>query len=182
MICHAQRSHSSNPFHRTLNDSASSFPSEFASKRILPSLISALEFGGASASSIVPLVLRFGADLSNEEYNNTIVTPLVKLYASPDRGTRMALLDQLPSYIDKLDKKTVSDKIFPHLVSLFLFHSTTIGPRLTIQQTGFHDTVAVIREATVRAMGHFAPKVSALYLVGGTFATERYLAERTSAQ
>lgn len=65
----------------------------------------------------MPLVLRFGADLSGEEYSATIVAPLVKLYASPDRGTRMALLDQLPSYIDKLDKKTVSDKIFPSLVS-----------------------------------------------------------------
>ncbi|TEB37493.1 hypothetical protein FA13DRAFT_1786619 [Coprinellus micaceus] len=129
-------------FLRTLNDSASSFPSEFASKRILPSLLSALEFGGASAASIVPLVLRFGADLSGEEYSATIVAPLVKLYASPDRGTRMALLDQLPSYIDKLDKKTVSDKIFPSL------------------QTGFSDTVAVIREATVRSMGHFAPKLT----------------------
>ena len=124
----------------------------------MPSLISALEFGGASAASIVPLVLRFGADLSAEEYNGTIAAPLVKLYASPDRGTRMALLDQLPSYIDKLDEKTVSDKIFPYLVcpSPCCLHEAL---SYIIQQTGFSDTVAVIREATVRSMGHFAPKV-----------------------
>jgi SCY1-like protein 1 len=30
----------------------------------------------------------------------------------------MALLDNLPEYADKLDKKTVDGKIFPHLVSL----------------------------------------------------------------
>ncbi|KAJ2931247.1 hypothetical protein H1R20_g5851, partial [Candolleomyces eurysporus] len=129
-------------FLRTLSDSATSFPSEFATHRLLPSLLSALEFGGASAAAIVPLVLQFGKDVTPEDYSSVILSPLVKLYASPDRGTRMALLDHLPSYIDKLDKKTVSDKIFPHL------------------QTGFSDTVAVIREATVRSMTHFAPKLT----------------------
>lgn len=129
-------------FLRTLSDSAASFPSEFATKRLLPSLLSALEYGGASAASIVPLVLRFGVDVTPEEYTNVIIGPLIKLYSSPDRGTRMALLDHLPSYIDKLDKKTVSDKIFPPL------------------QTGFSDTVAIIREATVKSMSLFAPKLS----------------------
>ncbi|KAF6760083.1 other/SCY1 protein kinase [Ephemerocybe angulata] len=129
-------------FLRTLSDSATSFPSEFATKRLLPSLLSALEYGGASAASIVPLVLRFGVDVTPEEYTNVIIGPLIKLYSSPDRGTRMALLDHLPSYIDKLDKKTVSDKIFPPL------------------QTGFSDTVAIIREATVKSMSLFAPKPS----------------------
>ena len=52
-----------------------------------------------------------------ENYPDTIIAPLVKLFASPDRSIRMALLEQLPEYVDKLDKKTVSDKIFPHLVS-----------------------------------------------------------------
>ncbi|KAG2015871.1 other/SCY1 protein kinase [Coprinopsis cinerea AmutBmut pab1-1] len=129
-------------FLRTLNESAASFPQELASKKILPSLLSALEFGGASAAAILPLVLQFGANVSPEEYTKTIVDPIVKLYSSPDRGTRMALLDHLPQYIDKLDKKTVSDKIFPHL------------------QTGFADTVAVIREATVRSISSFAPKLT----------------------
>lgn len=99
-----------------MNDSAASFPPEFATHRLLPSLLSALEYGGASAAAIVPLILRFGANVSPEDYNAVILAPLVKLYASPDRGTRMALLDHLPTYAEKLDKKTVSDKIFPHLV------------------------------------------------------------------
>jgi len=29
----------------------------------------------------------------------------------------MALLEHLPAYVDKLDKKMVSEKIFPNLVS-----------------------------------------------------------------
>jgi len=104
---------------RTLKDSASSFPPEFASYRVLPSLLSALEFGGASAASILPLVLQFGNNVGPEDYTKVILAPIIKLFASPDRGTRMALLEHLPEYVDKLDKKSVSDKIFPHLVRSF---------------------------------------------------------------
>jgi SCY1-like protein 1 len=100
-----------------LNDSATSFPSEFATYRVLPSLVSALEFGGASAASIVPLLLRLGKNVDTSEYQTAVLGPVVKLYANPDRGIRMALLDNLSEYSDKLDKKTVSDKIWPHLVS-----------------------------------------------------------------
>ena len=49
-----------------------------------------------------------------------ILVYLVKLFASADRGVRMALLDHLSEYSDKLDKKTVSDKIWPNLVRLLL--------------------------------------------------------------
>ncbi|KAF9559894.1 ARM repeat-containing protein [Agrocybe pediades] len=125
---------------KTLKESASSFPPEFASYRVLPSLLSALEFGGATAATILPLVLQFGANTSPEEYPKVILAPIIKLYASPDRGTRMALLEHLPQYVDKLDKKAVSEKIFPHL------------------QLGFSDTVAVIREATVKSIISLAPK------------------------
>ncbi|KAJ7209598.1 ARM repeat-containing protein [Mycena pura] len=127
---------------RTLNESANSFPPEFASFRVLPSLVSALEFGGASAATILPLVLQFGKNVSPEDYPNVILGPLVKLFASPDRGTRMALLDHLPEYVEKLDKKTMDSKVFPHL------------------QTGFSDTVAVIREATVKSISLIAPLLS----------------------
>jgi hypothetical protein len=93
------------------------FPHEFTTRRVLPSLVSALEFGGASAAAILPLVLHFGANVPPEEYPDGVLTPLVKLFASPDRGTRMALLEHLDEYASHLDKKIVSEKIFPHLVS-----------------------------------------------------------------
>ncbi|KAG2036717.1 armadillo-type protein [Suillus americanus] len=126
----------------TLKESASSFPPEFVSYRILPCLASALEFGGASAATIVPLVLQFGKNIAPDDYGSVVVAPLVKLFASADRGTRIALLDNLPDFAEKLDKKTVVDKIWPNL------------------QTGFTDTVAVIREATVRAIVLLSPKLS----------------------
>ena len=101
---------------RALKESTSSFPPEFASFRILPSLVTALEYGGASAATIVPLVLQFGKNVSQDEYMNIILGPLIRLFASPDRGTRMALLDNLSEYADKLDKKVVVDKVWPNLV------------------------------------------------------------------
>ena len=71
---------------------------------------------------MVPLVLQFGKNVPPEDYSSVILGHLVKLFASPDRGTRMALLDQLADYADKLDKKTVSDKIWPSLVKLCVFY------------------------------------------------------------
>lgn len=127
---------------RMLKDSATSFPPEFAAFRILPSVVSALEFGGASAASIVPLILQFGKNVPPEDYSRTVLMPLMKLYANPDRGMRMALLDSLPEYAEKLEKKVVVDQVWPHL------------------QTGFSDTVAVIREATVRAIVLLSPKLN----------------------
>jgi SCY1-like protein 1 len=84
---------------------------------VLPALVSALEFGGeASAPTIVPLMLRLGARVPPAEYSTAVLTPVLALYARPDRAVRMALLDALPEYADKLDKKSVNDKIWPHLV------------------------------------------------------------------
>jgi SCY1-like protein 1 len=65
---------------------------------------------------MLPLVLQLGQNVSPEDYPTVVLAPLVKLFASPDRGMRMALLDHLPEYADKLDKKAVVDKIWPHLV------------------------------------------------------------------
>ncbi|PPQ98450.1 hypothetical protein CVT24_004129 [Panaeolus cyanescens] len=127
---------------RTLKDSASSFPPEFATHKVLPSLVSALEFGGASAASIIPLLLTFGSHTPPEEYSKIILTPIFKLYTNPDRGIRMALLEHLPDYVEKLDKKAVSEKIFPHL------------------QLGFSDTVPLIREATLKSISLLAPKLT----------------------
>ncbi|KAG9031938.1 hypothetical protein FRB95_002074 [Tulasnella sp. JGI-2019a] len=127
---------------RTLKESAAAFPTEFASYKILPSLLTSLEHGGASASQVLPLALQLSKHLPAAEYNSIVSTALIKLFASPDRGTRMALLDNLPEYADKLDNKSVTDKIWPNL------------------QTGFGDTVAVIREATVRSIILIAPKLS----------------------
>ncbi|EJD37516.1 ARM repeat-containing protein [Auricularia subglabra TFB-10046 SS5] len=119
---------------RTLRESMNSFPQEFNAHRVLPSLVSALEFGGANAAALLPLVLAIGKLEPPESKDARWLAAVVKLFASADRGTRMALLEHMPEYADRLDQRTVAEKIWPHL------------------QTGFADTVAVIREATVRSV------------------------------
>ena len=71
----------------TLGESTPLFPPEFASFHILPSLVTALEYGGASAAAIVPIVLQFGKNVSPDEYINIILGPLIRLFTSPDQGT-----------------------------------------------------------------------------------------------
>lgn len=113
-----------------------------------------------SAPSIIPLVIKLGTYVSSDEYKTLVLEPIVKLFANPDRGTRMAVLDVLPDFADKLDKQTVSEKVWPHLVSRVVY-ATAIQNRLTIwpQQTGFTDTIPVVRETTLKAIGLLSDKV-----------------------
>ncbi|KAF5093075.1 hypothetical protein D0Z00_004259 [Geotrichum galactomycetum] len=63
------------------------------------------------------------------------------MFTSEDKAVRMELLQGLPEYIDYLDKRVVSDKIYPAL------------------STGFTDTEPAIREQTVKAVLSVAPKL-----------------------
>ncbi len=87
-------------------------------------------------------MLRLGQPLPKEEWNASVVPPLLKAYGSPDRSTRMALLENLSLYAERMDNKVVVDKLWPNLI------------------TGFNDSVPVIREATLKAILPLAPKLS----------------------
>lgn len=120
-------------------------PNSLAIHRILPTLVHSVEFmtAGDSAPSLVPLIVRIGNRLDNEnECSKAISKPLLRLWASPDRGTRMALLEDLERYINILHSKIVVNELWPHLI------------------TGFNDTAAVIREATVRSIPLVAQKLN----------------------
>lgn len=126
---------------RTVKEASESLPPEFVKYKVLPSLVKAFEFG-PGGPSLLPLILSLGEVLAPAEYSTSIIQPLVRMFATPDRAMRMALLEGLPSYAEKLDQKTVSDKIWPHLVG------------------GFTDVVPIIRETTVKSILIIAPKVS----------------------
>lgn len=122
-----------------------SIPNSLAIHRILPTLVHSVEFmtAGDSAPSLVPLIVRIGMRLGTEdERSKAISKPLLRLWMSPDRGTRMALLEDLERYIDVLSNKIVVNELWPQLL------------------TGFNDTAAVIREATIKAVPLISPKLS----------------------
>lgn len=63
---------------------------------------------------------------------------------------RMALLEGLEHYSDKLTTKEVVEKVWPYLI------------------TGFGDLVPVIREATVKSILLIAPKVKSFFVKNKT--------------
>jgi SCY1-like protein 1 len=129
---------------RTIKDAAEggSLPEAFLIHRVLPSLLHSLSLPNAPSALMLPLVLAIGKNVPPSTYAKVVLEPVVKLYASPDRGTRMALLEGLDQYGDKLDNKTVNERVWPNLI------------------TGFADTVPILREATIKAVYPLAPKLS----------------------
>lgn len=137
---------------RSIKDSAADLPPPFLLYRVLPSLLHSISLPTAPSGAMLPLVLELGKLVPPAEYAKMVLDPVVRLYQSADRGTRLALLDGLPEYADKLDQRTASEKVWPHLVS---------ESRSALNQiTGFADTVPVIREATVKAIFPLSSKVS----------------------
>lgn len=103
---------------RRIKESIATLPPPFLISKILPSLLHSLSLPSAPSSAILPLILAIGRDVPEDKYREFVLDPVVRLYASPDRGTRMALLDGLVEYGDKLDKSMVNDRVWPHLVSV----------------------------------------------------------------
>lgn len=115
---------------RKLDAVADDFPADFFKMKVLPELLKSVEFGGGGAK-VFGTVMQIGQKLSDEEYEAQITPVVVRLFANPDRGIRVCLLDNLPLMIDHLPQKLVSDKIFPQMVSraekIFEFVLTFIG-------------------------------------------------------
>ena len=96
--------------------SSGSVPQPFLLYKVLPSILHSLSLPTAPSGAMLPLVLELGKLVPPADYPKLVLEPVVKLYTSPDRGTRMALLDGLSEYADKLDQRTVVDKVWPNLV------------------------------------------------------------------
>lgn len=136
---------------KLLQEKPDSFTPDFLMYKVLPALVAALAAvppagtipsASTQASVLLPLVLRLGQPLPKDEWNASVVPPLLKAFTSPDRSTRMALLENLSLYAERMDSRTVVDKLWPNLI------------------TGFNDSVPVIREATLKAILPLAPKLS----------------------
>ncbi|KAJ3153399.1 hypothetical protein HDU86_005229 [Geranomyces michiganensis] len=128
-------------FMNKINTSLESFPTEFCKYKILPELIKALEFGGAGAKALAP-ILKLGGKLDQQEFDALVVPIVVKMFASTDRVIRVSLCEGLPGLIDHLNAKVVTEKIFPNLAA------------------GFLDSSAVIREHTLKSILVIISKLS----------------------
>ncbi|KXS19203.1 ARM repeat-containing protein [Gonapodya prolifera JEL478] len=124
-----------------LDEVASELPDEFCRYKVLPELRHALEFGGAGPK-VLGLVLKISSKLPKDEFEQTILRSIIKMFSSPDRQTRIALLDNLPHFIDSFDAKVLNDKVFPQIV------------------LGFSDTIPFMREHTLKSMLLLIPKLN----------------------
>lgn len=131
-------------FFRSLPSVLSRVPDHIAKYRILPALMTALEYGAAGGGGTVVLgpILEIGSRLPNEEYGREIIPCVVRLFNSSDRATRVQLLHHLPGYIDRLSDDLINREVFPQLLN------------------GFTDTNPVLREATIKAAVPLAPRLS----------------------
>ncbi|KNE70305.1 SCY1 protein kinase [Allomyces macrogynus ATCC 38327] len=117
------------------------FPIQFSKHKILPILLSALEYGTVAPKTLLP-IFKIASHLSDTEFKQHVNPSLIKLFSMTDRTIRLALLEALPLFVERLDKRTVNDKIYSHVA------------------IGFADTAPIIREHTIKSMVLLAPKLS----------------------
>jgi SCY1-like protein 1 len=134
-------------FFRKLPTLAEQLPRPIVTKKLLPLLASALEFGSAAAPALNPL-LKMGSWLSQDEFNSKVLPTVIKLFASSDRAIRVGLLQHIESFGGGLSTQVVDEQVFPHVA------------------TGFADTSAFLRELTLKSMLVIAPKLSQRTLTG----------------
>jgi len=142
------------------------FPDSFAKHKVLPELVNALEFGAGGAKMIAP-ILKLGESLSKEDYDRIVLGAMVKMFSSPERQMRVALLENLDKFADKFDgsnTKLVNDKIFPEIAKGFNDTSVSLVWFLLLScslELAFSlDSQGVMREYTLKSMLVIAPKLS----------------------
>ncbi|VDP86361.1 unnamed protein product [Echinostoma caproni] len=128
-----------------LSEQISTFPDDVCRHKVLPHLLNGLRYGSAGIEALIP-VLRIIPLLTESEFEAAVLPCLVQLFASPERATRVRLLEQLPNFVQNVPPKVVDSQIFPSV------------------STGFSDANPLVREATVRAMVHLAPKLTGKFL------------------
>ena len=107
------------------------FPDDFLKMKVLPELLKAAEYAGGGPQ-VLSLAIKIGAKLPDDDFEVQMAQNLIRLFASPDRATRVCLLDSLPLYVDRFSQKTVNDKIFPQIVSE---SSLVVKPTMRQQKT-----------------------------------------------
>ena len=128
-------------FYSSLPGLLDNCPANVCQNKILPQLINAFEYGNAGSAILTP-VFKIGKDLDTADYQAKIVPCVVKLFSSNDRNARFKLLSQVENFVEHLSNKIVNDQVFPKI------------------ESGFLDSEPLIREKTVIALIHLAPKLN----------------------
>ena len=159
--------HEKTRFFSNLLAKLDNIPRDICVNKILPELIKAFDFSNAGALILAP-VFKIGKHLETEEYQAKIIPCIVKLFSSSDRNARFKLLTQIENFVEHLNNKVVNNDVFPQVSEPISacggFHTCMdfhYSDDLLFQiQNGFIDKEPIIREKTVIAMIHLAPKLN----------------------
>ena len=128
-------------FYRHFAKSCEHFPVNACRYLVLPKLTHAVQYGGASAAALEP-ILQVGAKLDPAEFGQLVSPAVVSLFASPDHLVRYHLLSSASQYAALLPAALVNERIWQYYA------------------TGFSHRTAEIRELSVRSLVQFAPQLS----------------------
>lgn len=135
-------------FFEALPATLENVPQTMQTRQVLPELLQAQKFPGHEQAQILPAILKIGTRLKDEEFKEKVAPLVATLFSSPDRGIRFRLLMSIGDMMPNLDDATINDKIFPECVN------------------GFTDSSGPIREATVKALIFFVPRLKAKTVEG----------------
>lgn len=123
---------------RNIENCVSKWPIDFCKFKILPELVQSLEFGGAGAKALKPIIT-IGSRLGQKEFEELVTPAIIKLFNSNDRGIRLALCEKIESYINQISEKVCNDTIYPCLVRTFRPIYFSRRPALSIQSLSYEN-------------------------------------------
>jgi hypothetical protein len=121
-------------FFKSLPTFCAELPQSCRRYKLLPELLKSVEFAGAGNWHLLAALLNVADQLPDDEYGVRIAPVIVRYFECNDRALRIALLQNMNLFIDKLSTAIVNDKLFPPILS------------------GFADSSAQLRELTVKSM------------------------------
>lgn len=129
-------------FFLELDSRFDSLPARALHQYILPSILSALQFGCGGRHTL-KTALRIVSRLeeSSTTFQKVLLPALQQLFDSQDRQIRVQLLSNAAEYIPRLQTAQIESLVYPKV------------------ENGFRDTVPLIRELTVKFMAHIASKL-----------------------
>lgn len=132
-------------FCKNLNKSVDNMPEMYTRKKLLPILVSSLDYGLLGSSSI-NLIIKLMKKDNNNPLNLELSSSVAKWFSFNDRVFRISLLENIETLIEYVDTKVVSESIWNHLIG------------------GFTDVHPYLRELTIKSLVTFAPKLNSKIL------------------
>uniref|UniRef100_A0A6B2KYM5 Protein kinase domain-containing protein n=1 Tax=Arcella intermedia TaxID=1963864 RepID=A0A6B2KYM5_9EUKA len=115
-------------------------PEDYCKYKILPHLVTAMDFG--SGSSVLEPLLKLAKNLNEEEFTSEVAPSVVKWFKSTDQQIRINLLENFSVFGKYLPGTMVNEQVYPSVA------------------TGFLDPNPAVRELTLKAMPAIVPKMN----------------------